>query len=248
MKPKRMNLYLTVSMFVAAAQFTGIAAQASILQVNGTCEAGNCAGTPQSDAISFGTDIPITPFGFEFTFANTDTYNISGTYAASYGSGGTVFSVSLGVTYLGNSVSGPSSADSLTVDVFQDIFDDSPGTFDGTYTESIPVSIFGAVGAGTNVSAQLLWDGQSVGLIGPFVGDGTFSGDSSANLTGLTGDFLAGDFQFIYNFAAGTDPGAGASVLNSTPEPVETIPAALAIVAAIFFFRSRNQGFKQGAK
>jgi hypothetical protein len=240
MEAKRKNLQFTALIFVAIAQFMGTAAHAAVVQLNGTCEVGSCS-TLQADALTFGTGIGTTPFNFNYTFANTDEYAVSGTYSASYGASGSLFSVTLGVTYLGNSSSGPSQADSFDVDVLQDIFDNGPGTFDGTYTESVPVSIFGAVGPGSSVAAQLLWDGQSVGLIGPFVGDGTYSGSNAANLTGLTGDYLDGDFQFIYNFAAGTQAGAGSSVASSTPEPAETIPAALIIGAALVFINYKKQ-------
>jgi hypothetical protein len=80
-----------------------------------------------------------------------------------------------------------------------------------------------------------------VGMVGPFVGDGTFSGSNSANLTGLNGNTLAGDFQFNYNFAAGTDPGAGSTAPNSTPEPSESIPAAVAAGAGFAFLRKRRK-------
>jgi hypothetical protein len=246
MEAKRRKLHITALLFVAAAQFTGTAAQAAIVKLSGTCEVGNCSAL-MADAITYGTSVPTTPFSFNYTFANTDEYSVNGTYAASYGAAGSLFQVTLGVTYVGNSTNSASQSDAFNINIRQDIFDNSPGTFDGTYTESIPVSIFGAVGSGSSVAAELLWDGQSVGLIGPFVGDGSFYGSKSANLTGLTGNYLAGDFRFMFNFAAGTQPGAGSSVPNSTPEPAETIPAALMLGATLMFIgHKKRQSFDKG--
>jgi hypothetical protein len=129
-----------------------------------------------------------------------------------------------------------SNADTLTINVLQNVYDNSPGTFDGLYTENVPVTISGAIGTGSSVTANLFYDGQGVGQVGPFVGAGNYNGSASAYLplpgrTDLTGDYLYEDFQFIYDFAPGTDPGAGGGTPfanENTPEPAETLPMALA--------------------
>jgi hypothetical protein len=247
MKTQRKNLYLTGLFFVAAAQFMGTAAQATVLEINGTCQVGSCS-TVMADAITSGTTIPVTPFSITYTTANTDRFGITGTFTASYGSAGSLFGVTLDVKYLGNSSTGVSQGDTLTVDFLQDIFDSGPGTFNGTYTEVIPLAMSGTLGSGSNVSGQLLWDGQSIGVVGPLVGDGSLTGTKSANLTGLTGNYLSGDFNFVVDFAQGTMPGAQSIVSNSVPEPAETIPVALVIGAALILFGNKKlKAFYKGA-
>ena len=233
-----MNSSRTVLTLVAAALLTGASAHASVVTLNGTCEInGPCdATTLQNTAISSGQSIPQTAFSFFYTFAGTtDKYNISGNYAASYGSGGNAFQVNLGIAYVSNSTNTASLGDTLTVNVFQDIFDNSPGTFDGTYTESVPVTISGSIGSDSSVTANLFYDGEGVGAVGPFVGPGTYLGQQSAYLTGLTGNYLYEDFQFTYNITAGTNAGGGIMVTPTpaVPEPMEMIPVSFSLVIFI---------------
>jgi hypothetical protein len=84
------------------------------------------------------------------------------------------------------------------------------------------------------VSAELFFDGQGLGLVGPF-GPGSHYGQNSVNLTGLsnpqdpTGNTLLADYQFTYDFQAGTAPGASASSPSPVPEPAQTLPVGLAL-------------------
>jgi hypothetical protein len=115
--------------------------------------------------------------------------------------------------------------DDISVIFTQQFFDSRPGTWDGLYTVSTPVNFFGLVGAGSSLTAEVFYDGQSLGA-----GTGT-SGviTNSANLTGLNGDTLTATYDLTYNLDAGTQPGAGADSLSSVPEPTEALPLGLGL-------------------
>jgi hypothetical protein len=185
------------------------------VQINGTCETG---GTSCSSIVPLSLDdsVALTPFSYAVS-VNGDPYLMSGTYAASYTAAqGTILNLTLTATYTGD---GPTSvADILTLDLLQNFFNSSVGTWDGVYSESVPVNIFGDVGDGTNATARFLVDGQNVGTIGPF-GPGTNLGQASKALSDLGGNTLTQDFNFVFTFEPGTDPGAG-SVVSATPNVV----------------------------
>jgi len=253
MKAQFRNLPFGLFLTVAVALFTEVAARANAIDTgilltpaggSGTCEVGLCdSASLQNGAINQyhngnANSIPSTPFNFNYTFAGTtDKYNVSGSYVAIYNAGGTTFEVFPTVEYLSNGGSTNSLGDALTLDFLQDFFDDSPGTFNGTYVESAPLNL----AAKTSVTTNLFWDGQAVGALGPFVGPGTFNPSTSNNLTGLTGNYLDGDFQFTFTFAAGATPGTAAT-LPPVPEPAQTVPAGLALIvmACIRLNRKRS--------
>jgi hypothetical protein len=204
-------------------------AKPAAIDVNGTCEVGNCSSV---DSLSLGQSIGLSPFNFNYV-AGADTYNLSGSYAASYTASGTFIAVFISAIYTGSSPS--TGNDTLTFNMLQNYFNSGPGTWDGTYTEHVPLVIGGQVGPSSSVTGNLFYDGQGVGQVGPFIGSGSYNADQSANLTGLDGDTLAADFQFVFDFTPGTQPGAGATVAFSStvPEPAQTIPAALALSALL---------------
>jgi hypothetical protein len=238
MKAQLWRLSHTLIPMVAAALLSGPNAQATAISVNGTCELGTCASP---DSITSSTPIPTTPFSFAFTAGSGDTFNIAGTYAASYGAGGSSFVVTVGATYTGGT---PSHADTLTIDMFQNIFDNGPGTFSGTYAENVPLTLAAGTSATANLFVGVGTPTMGVGLVGPFTGPGNFDGKASANLTLPAGNTLAEEFQFTESFAAGLVAGTTVSV-TAAPEPPETIIAALAcalfVCAKIFKKRSEIQ-------
>lgn len=209
------------------------------VQINGTCETG---GTSCSSVVPLLLDDSIgsTPFSYNVPI-NGDPYLISGAYAASYTTaGGTVLNLTLNATYVGD---GPSTGtDVLTLDLLQNFFNTTVGTWNGPYSESVPVNIFGNVGAGTSSTAQLLVDGQSIGALGPF-GPGSSLGQATTTLSGLTGDTLTEDFNFVFTFEPGTAPGAGSvvSATPSVPEPSTLLMFGFGLAAVVTATKARRK-------
>lgn len=169
------------------------------------------------------------------TFGDGDVYDVSGNYFASYTpTGGTVTHINPTVVYVGSS---PSVAnDSISISFTQAFFDSSPGTWDGHYTASTPVNIMGAVGAGSSLTAEVFYDGQSLGSA---TGSSGIL-NSAADLTGLTGDTLTATYELTYNLNEGTLPGAGVNS-STVPEPAETLPVGLGLAGALYAVARRKK-------
>jgi hypothetical protein len=207
---------------------------ASNIEINGVCQqaAPDClpAGL-QASALHVGGSTGPDSLDVSNYTINTDTYDINITsYGATYLSGTYIY-IDLSATYTGSSPS--TSADTIQVDELQDFFDNTPGTWDGNYTEVVPV----IVGNGATFQANLCYNGglstQCVGQVGP-VGAGTYNSSLSSNLVGLGGgDYLAADFQFVFNFSDGTLPGTTVDVRSSVPEPSQRIAVALALLGGL---------------
>ena len=176
-----------------------------------------------------------TSFNQTVTFADGDAYDVSGIYFASYtATGGTTVSIDPAIKYLGSS---PSTAnDSISISFTQAFFDSSPGVFDGNYTSATPVNIMGSVGAGSSLTAEVLYDNQSLGVVTGSSGVLT----SAANLTGLTGDILAADYELTYNLNAGTAPGAGIDS-STVPEPIQTLPVGIGLACFLYAAARRRK-------
>jgi hypothetical protein len=205
------------------------AAFAGDIQINGTCVLGTCpppSGT--SDALQLGQSIGPASGSYLLTFADTDAYSITWTYSAWYNAGGTEIIVNPVATYIGASPS--VGNDAIAFNFFQNYYDNSRGSWDGAYTETVPLALLGSVGSGSTVSAQLFYDGQGLGLVGPF-GPGYHFGQNTVNLTGLTASTLAAEYEFTFDFAAGTLTGASAS--SGIPEPCQALPLGLALAGLV---------------
>jgi len=205
------------------------AAFAADIQINGVCVLGTCpppSGT--SDALQLGQSIGPTAGSSSVIFADTDAYSVAWSYSASYTAGGTEIIVDPVVTYIGASPS--VGSDVIAFDFFQNYYDASAGTWNGAYTETVPLALLGNVGAASTVSAELFYDGQGLGLVGPF-GPGYHFGQNTETLTGLTAATLTAEYEFNFDFAAGTQTGASAS--SATPEPYEALPLGLALAGLV---------------
>ena len=169
-----------------------------------------------------------------------DAYDISGNYSASYSTAdGSAISINPLVTYIGTM---PSVAtDTLDFSMFQSYFDTSCCTWAGLYSESIPLYLSNLAGPGSSISGELFYDGQGVGLVGPY-GPGVYSETRSANLDFgnlNTSPFLAAEYDFSFVFGAGTLPGADASA--ATPEPELAIPCGLVLILASYLLRRQDR-------
>jgi hypothetical protein len=216
------------SFFAAFLLLLPSAAFAGDIQINGVCVFGTCpppSGT--SDALQFGQSIGPTTGSSVLTFVDTDAYSITWSYGASYTAQGTEIIINPVATYTGGSPS--LGNDVITFNVFQNYYDSSPGSWDGAYTETVPLALLGNVGAGSTVEAELFYDGQGLGLVGPF-GPGYHFGQNTVSLTGLTGSTLSAEYEFTFDFQAGTLTGADA---GSVPEPYEALPLGLALAGLV---------------
>jgi len=162
----------------------------------------------------------------ESIFVGADIYYLSASYTfGSNASGVTVGQFLPTVTYIGANPS--ATADTINFDFLGNIYDATATSWNGTYTEVIPLSI----AAGGTGSGELFVDGQGVGLVGPF-GPGSYDVSQSATLTGVNGPTLGLAYDFTYTFSAGapdlTTTSSPAS--SATPEPSTVIPAALGLL------------------
>jgi MYXO-CTERM domain-containing protein len=206
------------------------------IQINSTCYGpGSCSNPANlTDSVTYGNTIAGSQTN-NITIG-TDTYRVTNVYSTSYGDAGSAITVLPTVTYTGSSPA--ATAETITINFLQDIYDNSPGNYDGTYEETIPLS----VPTDATASAELFVDGQGIGLVGPY-GPGSYSVSKSAGLTGLDSAYLAFDYQFTFSFAAGLPPGSTGSSPNpsAAPEPAQTIPAGLGLVGlTLAAFRRRN--------
>jgi hypothetical protein len=181
---------------------------------------------------------------FTYTFGNGDTYSITGSYAASYSTAlGSTISFDPTVTYMGASPS--VAADTLTLTMFQNYFDTTPGSWAGNYTETIPLSISASAPAGSSAEGQITYDGMSVGLVGPITsGSMTKTITTALDFGALdTSNTLAAQAVLTFTFGKGAPTGASVSSLAApaVPEPALVIPGGLCLLAMVFAARRRNR-------
>lgn len=189
------------------------------------CEVNAPCSTPGT--LSAGASIPLMSYSFTYTFANTDMYQVTGTYSASYPvGGGPELNFSAVDTFIGNSTNTASSADSLSVDLLEN-FASPP---DGTYGANATLTQSGVV-PGSQVTSQLYVDGVTTGVMGPYTGTGSMSYTSAgASFTNLPATTLF-DFDYTFYTAAGT-PAA-------VPEPANAglLMAGIGIIGVVMFRR-----------
>ncbi len=171
--------------------------RAGVVTVNGKCEIGDCS-SPQG--LPYGSNTGQS-FNFNYSLPNSDTFKIIGLYSASSSSNGTAIQFNVRALYLGNSTHTASGNDTLTIDFVQSYA--YPYNLDGTYSYSSGFHIGKFVAPSSTVQTDLYYDGQDVGVIGPFTGPGNFSGSASADLTGLTHP-LSADYRYTFFIAAGS--------------------------------------------
>jgi hypothetical protein len=220
--PKKWYSLVALLLLLSSAAFAGD------IQINGVCVLGTCPPpTGTSDALQFDQAIGPTSGSTSVTMG-TDPYSVAWSFAASYTPLGTAIYVNPVVTYTGAAAS--TSNDVITFNFFQNYYDNSSGTWNGAYTETVPLIISGNVGAGSTASGELFYDGQGLGLVGPF-GPGYNVGQNTVNLTGLTDSTLAAEYEFTFNFKAGTQTGASDSA--AIPEPYQALPLGLALAGLV---------------
>lgn len=201
------------------------------ISVNNACQVSDCSAAGLANgALTIGTSASGN-YSFSVTLADGDIYSIAGNYNNTF-PGGTFVGFFPLVTYTGNKTQGNVAAvatDVLALDLLQDFT--SPGNnvvWDGTYNESIPIHLSAA---GSSATGNVTYDGQSVGVLGPVSGPGNFTLTNSKALAGLDGNTLVSDYNITFTFNGGTSVGTSAS--SPAPEPVQTIPVALGLIALL---------------
>jgi len=244
--PER-QLVLLVCLLVAPAlgisnTVTGIEASAGGAP---TCGYGSCTAPALSGgALTLGNSTTAS-YNFNETAPDGDVYNVSGTFANTFLSG-TFLGFFPTVSLVSTTAVG---ADTITLDMQQDFSAGTDATsWAGLYNENLP---FVLSAAGTTGEGQVLYSTnldatpQSVGLLGPGTGPGSYNFSGSATLSPLTGHLLVGDFRFTFTFPEGTLKGAASS--SPVPEPSPAIPAAIGLAACLLLFKLREIPFKRNS-
>jgi hypothetical protein len=212
----------TYGLFLLSMLLAPTIARADAISVNGICELGDCVSP---DALNPGGSTSGN-FSYVYTFGDGDKYSIAGSYASSYLSGSTSISFSANANYIGT---GPSvGPDTLSVDLLQDY--NVTGNPDGTYSASATLTQVGDA-PGSSTSAQLFYEGQGLGLMGPYFGPGSAPFSTSQSLVGLNAP-LAADFNYTFFFEPGT---------SSVPEPASGGFAVAGLLAVVVFVLRRKQ-------
>ena len=216
---------------------------ASSIEINSTCVLGTCPpASGPTDAVQLGQSVGPTTGTYSLAFGNGDQYLISWTFSASYDANRTRLSVDPMATYVG--VDPSIGNDLITFQFFQNFYGPGPGTWDGSYTETVPLSLSLTAGAGSTVSGQLSYDGQPMGLIGPH-GPGDFLEQNTMTLSGLTDNTLASIFVFNFDFHQGTTANTTASAASVTvadvPEPAQALPLGIAFLGAAYRLATRRR-------
>lgn len=223
--------------FLTKASFLGLFIPAlgfsAAFEVNGVCQTGfNCSPSSLSaSALTVGTSTTGN-YSFAVTLGDGDMYNVTGSYFNNF-PGTTFLGFYPTVTYAGPNPS--VAADTITLDMLQDFSSPGAASWDGTYNEKIPLVL---PVAGSSATGQVLYDGKTVGLLGPVFGTGNYYLTQTTPLTGLTGSTLMSDYMLSFTFPAGTQPGGSAG--SPVPEPAQTIPAAIGLIGLFCFTRRRS--------
>ena len=132
--------------------------------------------------------------------------------------GGTFLGFYPTVTYIG--ATPLTHTDTITLDMLQNFADPqlSNPSWDGSYNEIIP---FVMTSPNSSAAGQVLYDGQTVGQLGPVFGTGMYLLTGTKVLMNLDGNPLDTDYKLSFTFGPGTTPGEFTS--SPTPEPAETL-------------------------
>lgn len=230
-------LLLPVAGFGTSIQVSSLAGATVCETSGGTCPDPNstltAVGISPAGASTSGS------FSFAYYVSNQDSFKISGTYSASY-STGTLILFNPTVTYIGNNgntLANAVGADSISLDLYQNFYDTTGTSWNGTVCEYFPA----AVATGGTESANLSFDGQSVGTLTAGAGSSAQSKCSALSYSAAqnASAYLNGDYNITFNFAAGTTPGTSSSSVSpsSVPEPSTAALGLLGSFSLLYFAR-----------
>ncbi len=170
------------------------------------------------------------------TLADGDMYSLSPLYSTTT-SGGTHVDFKPTATYESST---PLTAgfDAITMTYTQTITAASNLSFDGTYTETVPLFAGDHETASGHLTVGTT-DFPTIALSGP----GSFTGTASEDIENLPSGSVTETWTFLFQFFNGAVKGESASSPTSTvPEPAQIIPAGLSLVGfALVALRRRKQ-------
>ena len=187
------HLLLTSGLFLLAPALCMPAA----ITANGANELGNGA-SPGTLAVGGSVS---GNYNFVYTFGDGDQYSVDTSYSAHNGPN---MSFTVNGLYIGNvSKSAPTSVanDTLNVDFLQNFAYTGSATANGSASATL---IESGNAPGSYSEAQLYFDGQGIGLMGPYFGPGSENVSSGPTTINSLGNPVDGDFRFTLFFAAGS--------------------------------------------
>jgi hypothetical protein len=230
-------LALPIAGFSTALQASGNGGSTTV------CEFGVACPDPFNTATAVGiSPSPISnsgSFNFVYTFADLDQYTVTGTWSANYiNSTYVIFNPT--VTYLGyngDTTHASVGTDTLTLDLYQNFYDNTPGTWSGP---PAACEYFGVtVAPNSSATADLSYGGQQIGTLS--AGPGTTNQSLCTVLTipppTGTAPFLASDFDMTFTFPGSTAPGTQTSL---APEPTTATLGLLGIGSALLLTARRK--------
>jgi len=233
-KKLRTGLILAATLATASAGFG-----ASVIDVNSVCQTATCTpGTlsaGQSDSGSFNFDASV----------NGDTFSFVGNYLNTLNAAGTVpqENLNLTVTLLSTKSGGNSQLDDINI---TDLIDKFAWPYSSdTFFESGTFSFGGHLASSSQAEEQLIVGTTKLPFLGPFAPFGTQSGSYTSGSIDTTGENpLQLDLSDVFEFGAGSQPGAFIREGIAVPEPGYAIPMVLAVFGLALLKRRRTASQK----
>jgi hypothetical protein len=227
-------LVVPVAGFCASLQISSTSGGTTICETGiGTCGAQDTI--PTSVGISPAPSSTSGSFSYLYT-TNGDNYTVTGNYSASYTTGVVIF-FNPTVAYSGNNGT-TTTTDNITLDLYQDFYDNTGSSWSGSYCEYYPASI-AANGSG---SAALSYDGSSIGTLSASPGSSFQSKCTTLNPTAANNNYLNADFKVSFTFAPGAITGSTETSLSGSavPEP-STMALSVIGTGSLFYFARRRR-------
>jgi hypothetical protein len=177
---------------------------------------------------------------------DSDPFTVSWSYSASYSPiNGSTLIFDPTVVYTGTSAT--TTNDTITVDLFQAYYDTAPGSWSGTYGETVNMGLSAGVGASSYVQGQACFTAgvdafpclSLETLNGP--GPASVADPNTSPLTLGSGNNLLTEYEYTYYFAAGTTNGATVTSPSPVPEPAQALPLGLVLLGLVWYSTARRR-------
>jgi hypothetical protein len=221
----RTSFISRIALFAVALPVVGFSAA---IEVNGTCEVGNCA-SPGSVSVGQATS---GAYNFNYT-VGSDVYQIAGTFFNSQNPAGTP---NVGFFPTVTLISGPAaSTDSLVIDLVQGFFNATHNIWNGPppYTHIAPIVLSAGV---TYQTGDITFDKGTaaqadIGALPSVTGPASTTESNSKVLTGFPDGTLTEDLSENIQFAKGAPLDSFFS--SPSPEPAEYMSLGIGLAGLI---------------